>query len=169
MRHARRFVLVSVLLVCVGCDRAAKWAAVALLEPGGARSFAGETVRFEIAYNPGAFLGLGAALPPAWRSLVLLGAVPVAFALVLALVLRAGVGARRVAVAIGLLAGGGLGNWIDRVLHGGLVTDFVSLGVGPLRTGIFNVADVAIVAGALLLAVSANRDRVDAAAPPADG
>jgi signal peptidase II len=35
-------------------------------------------------------------------------------------------------------------------LNDGLVTDFVSLGVGPLRTGIFNVADVCIVAGALL-------------------
>ena len=158
MHRARRLVLVSVLLLCAGCDRAAKWAAVALLEPGGARSFAGETVRFEIAYNAGAFLGLGAALPPAWRTLVLVGVVPLGFAIALGLVVRAGVGPRRVAVAIGLLAGGGLGNWIDRVLHGGLVTDFVSLGVGPLRTGIFNVADVAIVAGALLLAVSA-RDR----------
>ncbi|HEY8123705.1 MAG TPA: signal peptidase II, partial [Myxococcota bacterium] len=39
----------------------------------------------------------------------------------------------------------------DRVLNAGAVTDFVSLGVGPLRTGIFNLADVAIMAGAALL------------------
>lgn len=50
-----------------------------------------------------------------------------------------------------MIVGGGLANWLDRMLHDGAVTDFVSLGLGPLRTGIFNVADVAIVAGLLLL------------------
>ncbi|MEN8162170.1 MAG: signal peptidase II [Myxococcota bacterium] len=54
-------------------------------------------------------------------------------------------------VALGLVAGGGFANWLDRVLGDGSVTDFVSLGVGALRTGIFNLADVAIVLGVLLL------------------
>jgi signal peptidase II len=60
-------------------------------------------------------------------------------------------------IALGLLAGGGLGNWLDRILNAGAVTDFVSLGLGRLRTGIFNVADVAVIGGALLLALSARR------------
>ena len=50
-------------------------------------------------------------------------------------------------VAVGLIAGGGLSNWIDRLAHGGFVTDFLSVGFGPVRTGIFNLADVAVVAG----------------------
>jgi len=50
-----------------------------------------------------------------------------------------------------LLAGGGIGNLIDRVINDGRVADFVSLGLGPVRTGIFNVADVAVMAGAMLL------------------
>ena len=49
------------------------------------------------------------------------------------------------------MIGGGVGNWIDRVLHAGVVTDFVRIGLGPLRTGIFNVADVAVMAGAGIL------------------
>lgn len=58
---------------------------------------------------------------------------------------------------LGLLAGG-LGNLIDRLAHDGLVIDFINLGVGPLRTGIFNVADVAITGGGLaLLALSWRR------------
>ena len=33
---------------------------------------------------------------------------------------------------------------MDRVTQGGNVTDFLNIGVGPLRTGIFNCADVAL-------------------------
>jgi signal peptidase II len=57
---------------------------------------------------------------------------------------------RAQALAFGLIAGGGFANWLERIRGDGSVTDFVSLGLGPLRTGIFNVADVAIVAGLLL-------------------
>ena len=53
-----------------------------------------------------------------------------------------------------IVCGGGLANWLDRLLHQGAVTDFVSLGVGPLRTGIFNLADVVVVGGVALLLLS---------------
>jgi signal peptidase II len=49
-----------------------------------------------------------------------------------------------------LFCGGGLGNWIDRVARSGYVVDFLQCGIGPVRTGIFNLADVAVMAGALL-------------------
>jgi signal peptidase II len=79
--------------------------------------------------------------------------VPLALAFVALVFLRSRhLGAPRV-LGLALLTGGGLGNWLDRLLHSGAVVDFVSLGLGSLRTGIFNVADVAIVAGALLLAL----------------
>lgn len=54
-------------------------------------------------------------------------------------------------LAYALLLAGGLGNLIDRVMYGGYVVDFINIGIGPLRTGVFNVADVVVVAGALLL------------------
>ena len=57
-----------------------------------------------------------------------------------------------IAVALGLILGGALGNLADRALNGpgfgGPVTDFIDLQVWP----IFNLADTAIVIGALLLA-----------------
>ena len=53
--------------------------------------------------------------------------------------------------------GGGIGNVIDRIAHGAVV-DFVSLGIGPLRTGIFNLADVAIIAGLLLFLSAGARE-----------
>jgi signal peptidase II len=63
------------------------------------------------------------------------------------------------AFALGLILGGALGNLTDRIVRGpgltGRVVDFVDLHVWP----IFNVADTAIVVGAILLAISARADR----------
>jgi len=60
-----------------------------------------------------------------------------------------------VVVALSLILSGGVGNIIDRLSHDGRVVDFMNMGIGAgrwsLRTGIFNVADLAIVGGLLLL------------------
>ena len=47
---------------------------------------------------------------------------------------------------------------IDRLLFDGRVIDFMNLGIGGLRTGIFNVADVAIVAGLGVMIVDSAKD-----------
>jgi signal peptidase II len=49
-----------------------------------------------------------------------------------------------------LFVAGGASNWLDRLIRG-FVIDFLNIGVGPVRTGIFNVADVAIMTGAALM------------------
>jgi len=53
--------------------------------------------------------------------------------------------------AVALLFAGGVGNLIDGVSSGGSVVDVINFGIGPLRTGIFNVADVAIMVGVIIL------------------
>jgi signal peptidase II len=59
-----------------------------------------------------------------------------------------------VAVALGLVLGGALGNLTDRAINGsglsGRVTDFIDLRVWP----VFNLADTVIVVGAVLIALS---------------
>ena len=60
---------------------------------------------------------------------------------------------------LAMLAGGGAGNWLDRLLRDGAVTDFMRVGAGPVSTGIFNVADVAIMAGAFGLLIAHWRER----------
>ena len=42
---------------------------------------------------------------------------------------------------------GGVSNFIDRASNNGAVVDFLNIGIGPIRTGIFNIADVAIMFG----------------------
>ena len=147
-------IFAAVLSLSVGCDQAAKQFAIERLVGTPPLSLAGDTVRFELAANPGGFLGLGADLPLVARRILFVGLVPVLVLLVAGFVIRSGAGSKWAMTALGLVVGGGLGNWLDRVLRDGAVTDFVSLGYGGLRTGIFNVADVAVVAGVLLLALA---------------
>jgi signal peptidase II len=164
-RRLRALAFCSVLVVCVGCDHAAKGVATGLLAAGERVSLLGDAVRFELAHNPGAFMSAGAALPEGVRSLLFLGLMPLVIAVVCVLAVRAGLASGAALLALGLVAGGGAGNWLDRLVNDGRVTDFVSVGVGPLRTGIFNLADVFILAGIGLLLVFA-RGRPRDAAPP---
>ena len=56
------------------------------------------------------------------------------------------------------LLAGGIGNLIDRVVNNGLGIDFINLGVGPVRTGIFSVADMGgVTFGAVDLMVCSHR------------
>jgi signal peptidase II len=61
--------------------------------------------------------------------------------------------------AFALLLSGGVGNLIDRLMYDGYVIDFINIGIGPLRTGIFNVADIAVTAGVLILLVDSLHEK----------
>jgi signal peptidase II len=150
----RLAVLAVVILGCVGCDQVTKTLAQASLQGRESVSLLGGAVRLAYVENPGAFLSLGAELPAGARLwlFVVLGGVALATMLGAALTQRT-LGVAEV-LAIGLLVGGGAGNVIDR-LSLGFVRDFVQAGAWHLQTGVFNLADVAITTGTLLLAGTA--------------
>ncbi len=163
--RARLLLLLAVLLPSIACDQATKAMAVTHLKGAVPLSLdlAPLSARLVYAENPGAFLGLGRALPDGLRLLLLTVAVGLMLAAMVVVLLRRPL-ARPVALGLALLIAGGAGNLIDRVARpAGRVVDFAQLGVhlGPLdaRTGVFNVADIAIVGGALALAVQAVRRR----------
>ncbi len=150
-RLTRLGVLIAVLISGVGCDQVTKHIATQTLAPlppeRHRQSFLGDTLRLEYALNPGAFLGMGGDLKPDlrfWSLTVLNGALLIVLGYVL--ISRWDM-ARGHFAAWALILAGGVGNLIDRVWQKGLVIDFLNLGIGPLRTGIFNVADMAITAG----------------------
>jgi signal peptidase II len=66
---------------------------------------------------------------------------------------------------VALFIAGGTSNLLDRITYG-MVIDFMNVGIGPLRTGIFNVADMAIMLGAGMLALEGYR--AERRAPPQD-
>ena len=149
MKHV--IIIILSLLSCVGCDQATKAVAKVHLQGSDTRSFVGDTFRLQYAENKGAFLGMGASLPEGVRTAVFtfgVGAVLVGFFGYLLLV--PGI-PQSTTVALSLVVGGGLGNLIDRIVYGGYVVDFLNIGLGSLRTGIFNVADVSIMAGGIFL------------------
>ncbi len=151
----------AIMVLVIALDQLTKAAARAWLVPGVRHSWLGDVFRLELVRNPGAFLSLGASLPPAVRSAVFTWGVAV---LVAGAAWVALFRARSTAVTVGaaLVAGGGLGNLWDRLTASGLVVDFMNLGLGRLRTGVFNVADLAIVGGALTLVLLPARPRDEA-------
>jgi len=104
--------------------------------------------------NSGAFLSLGADLPPLARTLIFSGFVTVILVALIVSVATGNVRRRSDVVASLMIIGGGIGNLIDRIMRDGRVTDFIYLEAGPLHTGIFNVADMAITIGVMWLLVS---------------
>jgi signal peptidase II len=84
------------------------------------------------------------------RSLVLTLVTFAITLVVLAMWWRAREGGRLAALAFALIVGGALGNLVDRVLHGHVV-DFLFLHFGTWTLFIFNLADVALTIGPILL------------------
>jgi signal peptidase II len=147
----------SVLLL----DQLTKWWAVDTLGDGRVIDVVW-TLRFKLAYNTGSAFSLAQGR----------GAIISLLALVVvALLLRTGRHTTRplAALALGLVVGGAIGNLVDRAVRdgpngaepdgflGGAVVDFLDLQWWP----VFNVADTAIVCGAVLLIVSSWRDAAD--------
>lgn len=148
------FILLVVLAACVGCDQATKRLAEFALKYTPPMSFLGNTFRLEYAENAGAFLGMGANLPD-WQRWVLLTLVSSIILVALALFVCFKRDLRPLDITgYALILAGGLSNMIDRVLAG-VVIDFLNVGIGGLRTGIFNIADMAIMGG-LFLVIGAN-------------
>ncbi len=131
--------------------------------------------------NSGAFLSLGSSLPPPLRGLFLIAFPIVALAFLGWAFLSRGLGLRggrsreageaegaeagakpnpsgRDLAVLALIAAGGIGNLVDRILYG-QVRDFLNLGIGSLRTGIMNLADLYILAALVLIATALLRGR----------
>jgi signal peptidase II len=167
IKAAGRVFAIFLLLTTIGCDRVTKHVATTSLAGKPGVSYLANTFRLEYAENPGAFMSLGSGLPD-WARTGLL-------------TFGAGVGLVAVAVAasrlrwIGLpliggilFIAGGTSNLVDRITRGSVV-DFMNVGIGSLRTGIFNVADVALVVGVVLIVFGFHDKRCDRPRVPSVG
>jgi signal peptidase II len=139
-----RLVLIIAIGATIGCDRVTKHVAATRLAHGPGRSFLADTFRLEYTENTGAFLGLGADWPRPVRTTVF-GAGNALLLALFVVAIRRGWPTRTL-LGVALFVGGGVSNLLDRIVHGAVV-DFMNVGIGPLRTGIFNVADMAIMLG----------------------
>jgi signal peptidase II len=132
-------------------DHVVKLLAAIWLADGQRHTYLGDILRIEGTYNTGAILGLGSQLPEGIRAWVM----PVVTAGVLVWVSVLLIREREFGLAaagLSLVWAGGFSNLVDRLAYG-QVFDFANLGIGAVRTGIFNLADMAIVAGIPLILI----------------
>lgn len=153
----RRTILIALIVLgAAGCDQTTKVWARHTLQHDSVEVFDG-LVQLVLAENRGGFLSLGDEFPAHVRTIIFTTGVLAGLVIATAwLLLRHG-GSRIETVALSLIIGGGLGNLIDRAMRSGAVTDFIVTRLGPLRTGVFNVADVCVTTGVLLLALTMAR------------
>lgn len=142
----KMLLILLVFFPLVGCDRYTKDQAVNLLKGQEPTSFLSGVFSLTYHENTGAMLSLGENLPDGVRFII--------FTLLVGLVLVGGFAYMllkpmdKLTFTLGLLIlAGGFGNLYDRALNDGRVVDFMLLQIGPLKTGVFNVADVAIMVG----------------------
>lgn len=163
MKFGKAAIIMFVLVLSVVADQYSKVVARAALEGEPTRHYLGDTFRLTFIENHGAFLGLGGNLPPLARTLIFTVFVSVMLVGFLVWVWRTPEISTTSLVACSLVVGGGIGNLIDRVANNGGVADFMNMGIGGLRTGIFNVADLWIVIGVVLLFLAGDLTKRDEA------
>lgn len=148
MNKTYRICLIGILLLTTaGCDQLTKKVAKAELVSAEPISLLNNLIRLEYAENPGAFLSIGEHLP----SPILLLVTSLLTGIIIFILVRLSLQNQdvkpTVLIGLSLIAGGSIGNLFDRVLNAGAVVDFMNVGIGQIRSGIFNVADVAILIG----------------------
>jgi signal peptidase II len=163
--NPRRWLLATLLLVAtVACDQATKHVAASSFIDAIPYTLVGGFIEMFYSENQGAFLGLGSGFHHStrfWLFTVGVGGLLLVFSSRL-------FQATKPVELVGwsLVIGGGASNLLDRLLRDGRVVDFLRVGVGDLRTGVFNVADAAILLGLGCLFASALWFRGDRAAGP---
>ncbi len=145
------------LLVCIGSDQLSKLLAGKYLLAGAKLSLFSQLLCFEYQENRGGFLGFLNGLPEDLRYILLTFCVAVLLVAGLMFVVLSSRLELSTMVHVTMILGGGIGNLIDRLVNEGGVIDFVSIGIGSFRTGIFNLADVYILVGSFSLGVALSR------------
>ena len=146
-------ILIIVLFIGIhtGCDQITKVYARNNLKGQGVIQVVDNIFILNYVENKGAFLGLGSNWPLGIK-IVLLMTMPVIF-LIAMIIYSFKVQSMSYLQIFGFcsIIGGGLSNVFDRIFFNGYVTDFMNIGIGNIRSGIFNFADLSIMLGAGIL------------------
>lgn len=149
-RILRAAIILLIVLVNIGCDQVSKSVIREKMDYHERIDILEDHVTITKVENPGAFLSAGSALPGVLKTVLLELLPALALAAGLFFLLRTRRIPRFILIALCFIIGGGIGNIYDRIVHGS-VTDFLIMRAGPLQTGIFNLADVSIMAGMIMV------------------
>lgn len=151
MKLLPRFSIMALIVLGSVClDQYTKMAAQSSLRGKSSKSYLDGVFHFVYAENTGAMLSIGSALPESFRFVLFEVLVSLAIAAAIIYVLLKPLRAT-VVVAMSLVIGGGASNVIDRLVHNGSVIDFMVVKIDSFESGIFNMADLAIILGLCIL------------------
>ncbi|MDR0909796.1 MAG: signal peptidase II [Spirochaetaceae bacterium] len=152
LRERLKYILAT-LAVFFGnymADRITKELAIFFLKDQQPIGFFNNALILVYVENSGAFLSMGQNWPPLIKNIVLLIA-PIAICIIVLLVLMLRTKSWFYIITIATIVGGGMGNLVDRLANNFAVVDFLNFGIGSLRTGVLNVADLSVTAGVVAL------------------
>ena len=132
-------------------DQISKFVVRLYIEPNDYIEFFGGYFALMNVENSGAFLGMGSNLNPLLRVLLLLVLPVLVLGFVLRYVLKDDSLDRYSLFSYSSIIGGGIANVFDRIVYGS-VTDFMYIRVNDyIRTGVFNMADLSVTTGIIIL------------------
>lgn len=145
-----RLIVIALVLLNIGCDQVSK---KVVRENVSQHEFIPLIKHHFIltnVENTGAMLGFGENFPPMVKLILFQGLPLIVLSILLYRLLTKTHTNKWMILAFAFVIGGGIGNLIDRIAVGS-VTDFFQIRLGFFRTGIFNMADVAVTTGVLLI------------------
>lgn len=142
--------MLTVVMCNVGCDQITKSIVRQRIDYNESFNVVSNRITLTKVENAGAFLSLGESFPSLVK-VIFLSIIPVVILLGGLYLLLTKTGLSKMFVAgLSFIIGGGIGNVYDRILYGS-VTDFLHIDFVLFQTGVFNMADVSITIGAILM------------------
>ena len=146
----RKLLIIFFVLLNVSCDQISKDIVRKKVNEKEAIHLIKDNFILTNVENTGAMLGCGQDFPN-WLKIPLLQVIPVLVLLLLLVnILRKSNLNKWLVLSFACVIGGGIGNLIDRIAYGS-VTDFFHIKIGFFKTSIFNMADVSVTFGALMI------------------
>ncbi len=152
-RRKRNILITIIVLLGIAFDQISKVWVRHNFESYIETSIVGDIFTLIKVENTGAFLGMGSELPETLRVLLLI---------ILPVIVLVGITVytyleksldKTSIIGFSLIIGGGVGNIFDRIVYGS-VTDFLYLNFEFFKTGIFNIADLSVTSGMILILIS---------------
>ena len=144
-------IIVSILVFIVFSDQYTKSLATNYLVKGEPVSICSDIIVFSYVENSAGFLGILSEFPEYFQFFLL--NIGVTLILLYCLYYLFSGKSRTIhrTISLAVITGGGMSNLFDRFINDGRVIDFLQFGIGSIKTGIFNLADVYILTGSFLL------------------
>lgn len=154
MKLSRTAFIAILIVFNIAIDQISKIWVRANVEPFSEASIIGDIFSLHNVENTGAFLGMGSDLNPTLKILLLLILPVIVLGLVVVHIIRDKSIDKLSLIGFCCIIGGGLANVYDRFAYGS-VTDFLHIDLGgKLRTGIFNIADMSVSTGMIMILVA---------------